>query len=390
MKALFCHDHHYYNANGAVVSKGQYHNAVWDRYLNHVDGLTVLGRDGGALTGPIDGVNTAGRDGVSFELLKDTNSFKGLFNRRQSKETIRLLVADHDLIILRGISEIGKMAFDEARRQGKMIAMEMVACAWDELWYHGSIKAKLYAPYRFMIARHMAQNANAIIYVSQKFLQNRYPSNAPIQAAASNVQIDRDSFSDAPPPTRDFFKIGLIGTLKNRLKGVHIAIEAAKILKTRNLNNFRIHILGPGDAFAAPHQFGQMAIDKGVADTIIFDGLRTSGAPVLEWIRDLDLYIQPSFQEGVPRATIEAMSQCRAVIGSNAGGIAELLDNTCVIRRGDATALADKIEWMIKNPDIQKEQASRNYIEARKYTMDKLAPIRQNFWGKVVNQASQY
>ena len=391
MKALFCHDHHYYKSEGQTLSKGQYHNNVWQRYLNHFNHLTVVGRHGGIHHGDVSGMNIASTDRVSFELLADTNSFSGMmFGRRKLRETLKLLVSDHDVVIIRGVSEIGYMAYCEAKKQGKRVVMEMVACAWDELWYHGSIKAKLYAPYRFLMARRMAHSVDAIIYVSQRFLQNRYPSNAPLQAAASNVQIEKDSCTAISPPTHDYYKIGLIGTLKNRLKGVHVAIQAASILKKRGTKPFKIHILGPGDPTADPCQFQQMAMRYGVQNNIVFDGIRTSGAPVLEWIQDLNLYIQPSFQEGVPRAVIETMSQSRAVIGSDAGGIAELLDDDCIIRRGDANGLANKIEWMMNNASIQEKKAARNFVESQKYTMDQLLPIREQFWGAVASMALPY
>jgi glycosyltransferase involved in cell wall biosynthesis len=387
MKALFCHDHHYYKQGNVTLSKGQYHNSVWQRYLDHFESLTVVGREGGTFYGDIKALNTASRDNVSFDLMPDTNSLSGIvLKRKKVKESIRLLVADHDIIILRGISEIGSLAYKEAKRQGKFIAMEMVACAWDELWYHGSIKAKLYAPYRFLKGRMMAKNADAIIYVSQKFLQNRYPSNASIQAAASNVQIDANSMENYTNTNNKLFKIGLIGTLKNKLKGVHVVIQAAAILRQRGIKDFAFHILGPGDPNAAPCHFAAQAEKSNVSDLIHFDGLRPSGSPVIQWIRQMDLYIQPSFQEGVPRATIESMAQGRPVIGSTAGGIAELLDETCIVPRGNATALADKIEWMMENSDIRSHHSERNFNYAKNFTMDCLVPIRLEFWGATKNQ----
>ncbi|PCI01705.1 MAG: hypothetical protein COB76_00655 [Alphaproteobacteria bacterium] len=391
MKILFCHDHHYYTDESDTLSKGQYHNSIWQRYLDHFDDVTVLGRDGGTHTGTRTGMNTASRPHVSFTLFSDMNTLKGLLSgRKEIKKSIKKIVRTHDVILIRGVSEIGMLTFKEARRQNKIIAMENVGCSWDDMWNHGSIKAKIYAPYRFWMGKHLSKHADAVIYVSQEFLQGRYPSNASLQAAASNVQIESTSFRDTYNVNADTpLKIGLIGTLKNKLKGVHIALEAFKILKSRGVDGFTFHLLGPGDANAAPIHFNQSVKNLGLEKIAFHDGLRESGTPVHEWLRDLDLYIQPSFQEGVPRATIEALAQSLPAIGARAGGIPELLDPTCIVKPGDAKGLADKIEWMIKNPDIRAHHAKRNHDVATRYTMEKLIPIRKNFWKTVKSMAEQ-
>lgn len=385
MKALLCHDHHYYRAGDDVLSKGQYHNSLWQRYIDCFHTLTVIGRDGGHSDVHEKGINISSRDHVSFTLLPNMNSIKGLLSGRKAiKAKIKTLIATHDIIILRGISEIGTLAFFEAKKQNKKIVLEMVGCSWDELWYHGSLAAKIYAPYRFFLTKYLAQRVDAISYVSQSFLQNRYPSSVSPQIKASNVQIDRSSFSKEKKKNATF-KIGLIGTLKNKLKGVHIAIEACRILKSKGIADFTFHILGPGN----PDNFQDQANKAGLENHVFFDGLRASGEPVFEWLRDLDLYIQPSFQEGVPRAMIEAMAQSLPCIGANAGGISELIDAQFVIPKGDAQTLADKIEIMMKDEIQRTEHSARNYDEAKKYSAETLIPIRTKFWEDVRLMVSQ-
>ena len=385
MKALFVHDHFYYRDGGHVLSHGQYHHSVWHRYLNHFDHVTVIGRDGGTGNMNEKGVNIASCDHISFELFHNTNSIKGLLSgRRDIRERINTLIAAHDVVILRGISELGIMAFHAAKAQDKYVAFEIVSCAFDELWFHGSIKAKIYSLYRFFKQRQMARRASAVIYVSQEFLQRRYPTKAPLIARASNVQIPDTAFVQKTGMPTAPFKIGMIGTLKNRLKGAHTAIEAAEFLKGQGVGGLTIHILGPGD----PAPVERMIRDKGLQDSVFLDGIRQSGEDVWQWLRDLDLYIQPSFQEGVPRATIEAMAQGLPVIGSDAGGLPELLDREWIVKRGDAPALAMAIKRMIDNPAMMMEQGKRNFAEAQKYHHEKLSAIRHDFWS-TVKQAAQ-
>ena len=222
MKALFCHDHYYYRGNdGVMLSKGQYHYGLWTRYLNHFDNVTVVGRNGGKADDHAGGTNIVSGDNVAFSLFPNRNSLMGMVQGRSDiRGKVSDLVAAHDVIILRGTSELGLMAYKEAKRQGKFIAMEVVSDAWDELWYHGSILAKLYAPYRFIKQKQLARHAHAVMYVSRQFLQRRYPTLAPLTGIASNVDLPDSEFykrDDVSNPKG--FKIGLIGTLKNKLKG---------------------------------------------------------------------------------------------------------------------------------------------------------------------------
>lgn len=394
MKALFCHDHHYYrdrDNDEHILSKGQFHHSGWQRYLNIFDGLTVAGRDGGIISVQ-KGVNRADRDSVSFDLMPDMNSVSGILShKKEIKKRIRKAVTGHDVVILRGISEIGNIAYAEAKRQGKTVALEMIGCPWDELWYHGSLIAKIYAPVRYIMARHIARQSDAVIYVSRHFLQTRYPSKAKIQAAASNVQISARDFGKATGVKNKagMTRIGLIGTVTNKLKGVHVAIDACAILRKRGIEHFALHILGPGDPFSPPLKAAVYAVDKGVQDNIFFDGMRETGAPVYEWLGSMDIYIQPSFQEGVPRAMIEAMAQSKPAIGSHAGGIPELIDRQWIVPKGDAYALADKMEQMIVDAAIREAQGRKNYETAQAYKMELLKPVRADFWQKVYAMALQ-
>ena len=384
MKALFCHDHYYYHDGSDVRSQGQYHHSVWERYLVHFEDLTVIGRDGGALN-DTQGSNISSRDGVTFELFPNANSLKGILSeRKKTRSQVRDLVNTHDVIILRGISELGTLAFFEAKRQGKTVAVEVVADAWDEIWNHGSLKAKLYAPYRYLMARYQIAKADAVIYVSQSALQFSYPSKANVQVAASNVQIEKSAFykkTDAPSAP---FQIGMIGTLKNKLKGVHIAIDACRILKDEGID-FTFHILGPGDP--APYQL--MVNEAGLQNHVTFDGIRESGTPVYEWLRDLDLYIQPSLQEGVPRAMIEAMAQSLPCIGTNVGGTSELLNERWIIKPGDAQALASTITTMLADPKMMRDEGLKNHARAMDYEHAKLQKIRNDFWGRVASMVAR-
>lgn len=86
--------------------------------------------------------------------------------------------------------------------------------------------------------------------------------------------------------------------------------------------------------------------------------------------------------EGVPRATIEAMTRACPAIGSTAGGIPELLSKGVLHKPGDAKKLASLLQSMINDPTSQIMYANENFQKSLNYVSDVLIPRRTNFWKK--------
>jgi glycosyltransferase involved in cell wall biosynthesis len=139
---------------------------------------------------------------------------------------------------------------------------------------------------------------------------------------------------------------------------------------------FEFRVLGPG----AARPWQREAARRGLDDRVRFCGILPSGPPVLAWLDEIDLYLQPSFQEGLPRALIEAMSRGCPALGSTAGGIPELLQASCLHHPGTAAELGRLILRAASAPDWQAVQAERNFTVAKRYTSDTLGPRRLAFW----------
>src|SRR5699024_5745215 len=150
---------------------------------------------------------------------------------------------------------------------------------------------------------------------------------------------------------------------KNKIKGLETALKALASLDKKGVN-FQFQILGDGE------QDGwiELARELGIEDKVKFCGVLPGGEPVLEWLDGIDLYIQPSFQEGLPRAIIEAMSRGCPVIGSTVGGIPELIDNNFVHDPGDYEALSKLIRDLLFDIERSGHLARQNISEAKEYT----------------------
>jgi glycosyltransferase involved in cell wall biosynthesis len=383
MKALFCHDHVFaLDGTGKVYSSGQFSASIWDRYLEVFDALIVAGRCR-RLSEPeaTAGLNLASRPGVSFVFLPNLASFAGLMWRRiEAKRILAEAMKGADAVIVRLPSEIGVLGARLARTLAKPVAVEAAGCAWDGLWHYGTWRAKAYAPLRTWQMRREVGKADFALYVTRQFLQRRYPTRGHA-VAVSDVEIGA---VDPAVLERRLARIeqrssplvlGLIGAIGNEIKGVRTVLEA--LARTRDaLPPFEFRVLGPGDA----RPWHELATRHGLADAVRFCGVLPSGAAVFDWLDEVDIYLQPSFKEGLPRAMVEAMSRACPALGSTAGGIPELISADCLHRPGGVPQLGRLLVRAATDPDWQRAQAKRNFQQACAYAAEVLDARRRAFW----------
>ncbi len=298
-----------------------------------------------------------------------------------AKQTVAEQVGLHDAVIARLSSELGLLAIGDAIAQGKPWAVELVDCPWDSYWNYGGVKAKLYAPLIAARVRRVMKRSTHALYVTKEFLQRRYPcSRSAVTLACSNVEIP--PLDETVLRKRETYAargdgnlvIGQIASLKGRFKGIQTVMEALSIVRNQ-VPSIEYHILGGGEV----GPWRQEALRWGVEDLCYFDGVLPAGDAVCRWLDSADLYVHPSFKEGLPRALIEAMSRGCPAIASNVAGTPELLPEEGMIHPGDARALAAKLVDLARDPERRVCEGRRNFYTAGGYTNDKLSVERTQF-----------
>lgn len=364
-------------------SESQFSSSWWKRYLDHFDRLKVFAREGKLCTGvSLDNLEVSSAEGVEFFFGPNLSSpFAQLRERASAASKVRGLLKDVDAVIARLPSELGLLAISEAQKMDKPWAIELAGCPWDGLWNYGSLQGKLYAPVMAFRIRRVVSAAPFALYVTQRFLQERYPNSKGVTVACSNVEIPSissntlDSRMNRIQSRKRSLVLGLIGTLKTRYKGIQTVMEALGRVRHR-LPAVQFRILGAGDESS----WRAEAVRFGVDDIAVFQGVLPAGDPVLNWLDNVDIYLQPSFKEGLPRALIEAMSRGCPAIASRCAGIPELLGDECLITPGDSEHLGELLVQRAEDIEWQKRQAESNWREAEKYTLDKLAVRRGEFY----------
>lgn len=293
-----------------------------------------------------------------------------------------------DWVIIRAPSFVAGMAASIARKYGKPYVLEMVGCPWDAFWNY-SLKGKAVAPFMWVATRRLVWDAPNVIYVTNRFLQKRYPNKGQNSISCSNVElvdipteIAADRRLDIHNPSRKLI-LGTLAAVDVRYKGHACVIRALGILK-RNSNDtsFEYQMVGSGDT----SRLQLLAKKNDVEEQVKFLG-EYPHDEVNDWLDSLDLYIQPSRQEGLPRSLIEAMGRGLPACGSRAGGIPELLDEQFLFDQGSrASENLIPILQSFRSEQLRRDQALRNLNEAKKYRKEVLDRRRQSFLKKVASQ----
>jgi glycosyltransferase involved in cell wall biosynthesis len=379
--ALLVVDRRFVPAVEGVFTEGPVGPETGHRYLAWFDRVIVAGRRGSA-TASLRGLNRVSAPGLEVRYLPDLGGAgRRLRGLGAARRALAALFAEADVVIARLPAELGIEAADLAQQVGKPLALDVGGCVLDGLRAHGSIAGRLYAPVAYRRMRRVVGRAGWVAYVTQHFLQGRYPAGGAAQTVACpNVDLPapdpgvlaaRLARPAADPAVLTF---GTIGSLYGAFKGIQHALAALAEAAPR-LPPFRYRVLGGGD----PEPWRRLAARHGLADRVSFDGVLPAGPAVHAWLDGIDVYLQPSLREGLPRALIEAMSRGCPVIASDLAGIPELLPPDRLHPPGDVRALARLLPVASTDAD-RRAQAARNWEVATRYAGDVLAPVRSRFW----------
>jgi len=145
--------------------------------------------------------------------------------------------------------------------------------------------------------------------------------------------------------------ITFIGRLTES-KGLPYLIEAIKHLKSSSsgLASYKVIIAGDGPM---KKELEDLVRKSGLTDQVSLPGHITEIESLLALT---DIFILPSLYEGFPLALLEAMASGCAVIGSDAGGIPDIITNSnigFIVKRGDSRALAERIKLLLSDKELR-------------------------------------
>ena len=353
---------------------------ILNRYKKYFGEITVFAKAGEWDKKPKSAVKI---QGFNIHLCGNNRDF--YFGK--NKELLKKVIPQYDMLILRVPSVLAYQAARTALAEKIPYLCEVVGCAWDGLWNH-SWKGKIIAPFMFIKMKRVVKYANYATYVTSAFLQHRYPTHVRT-IAASNVEIVAEDNETLEKRLMSIEQQNLLSEVKlmtaaavNVLyKGQQYVIRAIPRINKMGIR-VKYYVVGTGD-----NTYLKTVADKlGVADQVIFTGALPHDE-LLSKMDDIDIYIQPSLQEGLPRSVIEAMSRACPCAGAKTAGIPELLDPEFISRRKSHVDIANIIKkYCTMSNDERSNVARRNFEEAKKYNSVMLNDRRESYYKFILRE----
>ena len=196
--------------------------------------------------------------------------------------------------------------------------------------------------------RSVLEMADIIIVLSYKWRDNLNTISDNLNTTILFNSIKISPLKNRIPYKNKIQNVLFLGKI-DRNKGIFDIIEAGKSL-LKITNQFRFIICGDGNI----ERCKTLCKEKGVMEYFIFKGW-ISGKQKTHLLENADIFILPSYNEGMPMSVIEAMSFGLPVIATNVGGIPEIIKHEktgFLIEPGDVSGLIYYLEKLIKNREL--------------------------------------
>jgi phosphatidylinositol alpha-1,6-mannosyltransferase len=377
--------------DGRVWTPGPHGYAFWARYLTVFSEVRVVARvrDVPAVSGSM---KPASGDRVQFAPVPHFLGPRQYLQQFvQVRRAIRRAVRDPQAgaMLLRVPGTLSGVAFSALN--GRRFAAEVVGDPYDQ-HAPGVRNHPLQAFFRRTYTRQMTEQcrrSSVTAYVTAEALQRRYPTSGRA-FALSDVDLPPEAYAARPRTWHpEPHEAVMVCTLELNIKGVEVAISAVRALLDRG-KKVRLRIVG--DGLLRP-QFERQATDLGVAGQVLFVGAVSGGEGVRAQLDQSDVFLMPSRQEGLPRAMVEAMARGLPALGSEVGGIPELLGSQEIFSLGpadlvhadtlQAETVADALQQLLTDPARYEALSARNLEVARGYANEALADTRLQFYQAV-------
>ncbi len=365
--------------DGSVWTAGIHSYEVAARYLSVFDNVKVVAR-----VCDVPSVDPAWRKatgpGVTFAVVPYYVGARQCLARYQRvRRSVAETVRSGAAVILRVSSYLAALLESALRKTGYPYAVEVVNDPW-EVFAPGATRhpaRPILRPWFTFQLRRQCRRAAAAAYVTERVLQKRYPCPG-YCAGVSDVVLPPEALVSAPrKPAKHGgpYRVVTVGSLEQVYKGTDILIRALAAVRESGV---AAHLDILGDGRLRP-EFERLAGALGVGSHITFHGQVAGGAPVRRLLDTADLFVLPSRTEGLPRAMVEAMARALPCVGSDVGGIPELLAREDLVRVNDVVGLARQIGAVLSSPARMALMSARNLARARDFADEALASRRREF-----------
>jgi glycosyltransferase involved in cell wall biosynthesis len=175
----------------------------------------------------------------------------------------------------------------------------------------------------------------------------------------------------------DAIRILYLGIIGER-KGVFDLLSAINSNKDFYKNKIKLTIGGNGEV----EKLKQYIEENRLEEIVEYAGW-VSGEIKIRLLNECDLFVLPSYNEGLPISILEAMSYGKAVVATNVGGIPEIVKQGCngyLMKPGDKENLNKCLRGFIQNKELLQLMGNNSLKLVKPYLSDNVAIQLENIY----------
>jgi len=344
VKLTFIMDGNFSECNGRVISPHMHYEAFAGRFARSFDAIEIVGRAFPA--SQARGLAVEG-NGVRFTRLPNYRGAIGLLRSIPAIfRSLRKAVSQAEVIVLRFPGNIAIVALLICLTSRRRFTVEVVADPV-EYFRKGASNHPLRTVSRFVhkfFTKYAAKNAEVVRYVTHKYLQEKYPpGRAEVAFGFTDVYLPVKSCGLEQKIARDVPLLINVAMMHNSSKGHADLMQAVALLKREGVI-CRLQLIGDG---RLRPELEKLAEALSISELVVFSGVVAPSEKVWRELGNADLFVLPSYQEGMPRSLLEALMLGIPALTSDVGGIPEVMVANLMLEAGNVSEIAAKIKYAL-------------------------------------------
>jgi glycosyltransferase involved in cell wall biosynthesis len=238
----------------------------------------------------------------------------------------------------------------------KKIIYHIHGGAYQKFFKNSNILAK-------QLIRNLLCNADVVLCLSQSWIEyfGQNFKTKRVLILPNIIDYPLINKSSVKSDMITFLFLGLIC----KEKGIFDLIEVIGKYRDQYQGKIKMIIGGNGEV----QQLKELINKNHIEDVVEFLGWISSEAKP-NVLNNSDVYILPSYHEGLPISILESMSYGKAIISTKVGGIPEIVgneENGLLINPGDLEQIKQSLDFFVKNPGKIEEYGAVSNQKVQKY-----------------------
>lgn len=381
-------------SDGTVYTPVAYGYEFYKRYLTVFDEVCVAGFCDSITDEEAQNMLQVSGERLSvFEVPYPHGEWDYIFKRQTIIRSLQNVMDDCDAALLRVPETLCFLIMEKLIRGNKPWAIEVTSDPLNLYTKKNGCASKYRVVYRVWYThqlRRACKYANGTSYVTEFGLQAHFPPNLTSADhfttfyTDANIKIDHAVQPRTLPKNRPFRLVHVAVSIGGFPKGHKEALIAFKEMLDAGMD-VELTFVGGGSLTAENQAF---IAENHLKRYVRFTG-KLRANQVIEELDRADVFFFPSYNEGLPRVVVEAMSRALPVIATDISAHHELVEPEFLAPVRESHPLFTIAQKLLTDEVAYNRVSKRNLDKAKEYDIGLISEKRTKFYNKLRSLAEK-